>query len=294
MFRIDAPTAVASRPAPAAAGTPGWFTGGDPTIPQAATTVTADWANMIQAEAEAVVIDGGLTPSKTTFTQLRDAIRAMISAAITAVGSTYALAARTITGSGLATGGGDLSGNRTITVPKASASDVTAGTDDSKAVTPLALASTVVRVARSITATGLATGGGTLAADRTIDVPGATAAEVIAGAAGDKAVTPAALRGAETLSAAAPGYYKFPNGLIVQWGQVRGTYAEGQHTISFPTPFPSACFNIQVTNYSIDGGTADDTWAARYTNDLNGFQWLVACPSSGNQSGGCDWLAWGK
>lgn len=51
-----------------------------------------------------------------------------------------ALLDRTITGGGLATGGGDLTASRVITVPKASGVDVTAGTDDLKAITPLALA----------------------------------------------------------------------------------------------------------------------------------------------------------
>jgi hypothetical protein len=43
--------------------------------------------------------------------------------------------ARTITAAGLATGGGNLSANLTITVPKASAADIIAGTDDVKAIT---------------------------------------------------------------------------------------------------------------------------------------------------------------
>ncbi len=46
----------------------------------------------------------------------------------------------TIGVAGLATGGGDLTANRTITVPKASAGDVATGTDDAKAMTPLSAA----------------------------------------------------------------------------------------------------------------------------------------------------------
>lgn len=42
---------------------------------------------------------------------------------------------RTISVGGLATGGGDLSTNRTINVPKAAAADMRAGTDDAKALT---------------------------------------------------------------------------------------------------------------------------------------------------------------
>lgn len=105
----------------------------------------------------------------------------------------------TVTGGGLATGGGDLSANRTITVPKASAAEVTAGTDDTKAVTPLALAGlgatagNAVPKTRLISTAGLASGGGDLSADRTITVPSATAAEADAAVINDKALTPASL-----------------------------------------------------------------------------------------------------
>src|SRR5436189_524296 len=45
----------------------------------------------------------------------------------------------TITGGVLATGGGSLAANRVITVPKATGAEAAAGTDDTKAITPLAL-----------------------------------------------------------------------------------------------------------------------------------------------------------
>lgn len=50
---------------------------------------------------------------------------------------------RQILSGGLATGGGDLSQDRTITVPKASPADVEAHIDDTKAVTPMALGQTL-------------------------------------------------------------------------------------------------------------------------------------------------------
>ena len=46
------------------------------------------------------------------------------------------LGSRTVTGGGLATGGGDLSEDRVITVSKASAQDIVAGTEGGKVVTP--------------------------------------------------------------------------------------------------------------------------------------------------------------
>lgn len=50
---------------------------------------------------------------------------------------------RTITTTGLLTGGAALSGNLTLTVPKASEAEAIAGTNDTKAVTPLGLAAAI-------------------------------------------------------------------------------------------------------------------------------------------------------
>lgn len=78
MFQTDQPTAVSALPTPASAGTPGFFTGGNPVSGQPATLVDADWLNMLQTELINVVAAGGLTPSKTTYTQVRDAIKELI------------------------------------------------------------------------------------------------------------------------------------------------------------------------------------------------------------------------
>jgi hypothetical protein len=77
MFRIDDATAASSLPAPEAAGTEGYFTEGNPTAGTPATNVRGSWMNMIQEELRAVVVAGGLTPSKTTYTQVRDAVLAL-------------------------------------------------------------------------------------------------------------------------------------------------------------------------------------------------------------------------
>lgn len=70
-------------------------------------------------------------------------------------------AARTISAAGLATGGGDLSANRTITVPIASQAEAEAGTANDKAMTPL-------RTAQAIAA--LAGAGGTMLQGLTLRV----------------------------------------------------------------------------------------------------------------------------
>lgn len=79
MHRVDTATAVTSLPAVQAAGTPGFFVKGDPTVPTAATSPGPDWFNMIQEELYNVVVQAGLTPdaTKADFTQVYDAIIAL-------------------------------------------------------------------------------------------------------------------------------------------------------------------------------------------------------------------------
>jgi len=77
MYRIDDPTAATSLPTPESAGTEGYFTEGNPATGTPATRVRGSWLNMLQEELRAVVVAGGLTPSKTVFTQVRDALLAL-------------------------------------------------------------------------------------------------------------------------------------------------------------------------------------------------------------------------
>lgn len=79
MFRIDDATAATSIPTPETAGTEGYFTEGNPATGTPATKVRGSWLNMIQEELRAIVVAAGLTPSKTTYTQVRDAIAQMYS-----------------------------------------------------------------------------------------------------------------------------------------------------------------------------------------------------------------------
>ena len=75
MFRVDDPSAVPALPTPGAAGTPGYFTEGVPGVTPA-TLVRADFLNMVQDELMAIVVAGGLTPSKTTRNQVLLALQA--------------------------------------------------------------------------------------------------------------------------------------------------------------------------------------------------------------------------
>ena len=98
----------------------------------------------------------------------------------------------TIDTAGLATGGGDLSANRTITVADATQAEAEAGTITTRAMSPMRVAQAILvrMAARSITTSGLATGGGDLSANRTITVTDASQAEAEAGSITTRAMSP--------------------------------------------------------------------------------------------------------
>ena len=79
MFQIDVSSAVASRPAARAAGTPGWFTGGNPVTGTAPTQVSYDWLNCIQGELTAIVTEAGIAMDKSSDAQVLAAILALFS-----------------------------------------------------------------------------------------------------------------------------------------------------------------------------------------------------------------------
>jgi len=58
------------------------------------------------------------------------------------------------------------------------------------------------------------------------------------------------IRGDFQFSNGAFGYIVFPSGFMFQWGQATygGAHA-GDFNMSFPTPFPHACFQVSITSY---------------------------------------------
>lgn len=124
---------------------------------------------------------------------------------------------RSVQGGGLVTGGGDLTTNRTLTVTAASGAQAIAGTADNVALTPSSLKAALdqrmaaiafpesVPPSRQVFGGGLATGGGTLSADRMITVPKATEAQALEGTADTVAMTPKTVKAAlEQLITALP------------------------------------------------------------------------------------------
>ena len=53
------------------------------------------------------------------------------------------------------------------------------------------------------------------------------------------------------------GYYKMPNGMIMQWGSVSNVANGSSKKVTFPKVFINTCFNVQLTgNYSGSQGYA--------------------------------------
>jgi hypothetical protein len=83
MHRIDHPTAAGVLPAPEAAGTPGFFTDGNPATGTAATVVDRDWMNSVQEEIANVIDAAGIPLLKTDRTQLLAAVTALVNGGVT-------------------------------------------------------------------------------------------------------------------------------------------------------------------------------------------------------------------
>jgi hypothetical protein len=92
MFQIDQPTASPTLQTPVAAGTPGYFTDGNPVQGVPATIVDNDFMNMVMMELINVVTAGGLTPSKTTYNQVLKAIQALFASISGNASKTFAVA----------------------------------------------------------------------------------------------------------------------------------------------------------------------------------------------------------
>lgn len=75
MFRTDNSTSIGILPTIPAVGTPAFFTNGNPVSGVPATVVDDWWMNMMQEEIMTVIVQSGLTPAKTDFTQLWQALQ---------------------------------------------------------------------------------------------------------------------------------------------------------------------------------------------------------------------------
>ncbi len=152
-----------------------------------------------------------------------------------------------------------------------------------------------VPTTRLVSTSGLASGGGALATDRTIDVAKASAAQVAAGLLDDCAITPLGLATAAATGLADNGYYVLPGGMILQWGQLRGTYAEGAVGVTFPITFPNHCYTLQATALNQASNNNNDVWCQNVSKSLSGATFFFNYDGSGsNVIQGLDYLAIGN
>ena len=73
----DSSVNLAGADGPPVSGTPQYATSGSPGIGQQATVWPAYWMNGLMRELMAILAAGGVTPDRTVYTTLRDAIKAM-------------------------------------------------------------------------------------------------------------------------------------------------------------------------------------------------------------------------
>lgn len=117
---------------------------------------------------------------------------------------------------------------------------------------PIGITGSAVDCSRSVLASGLATGGGALNANRTITVPAASQAQAQAGLDNATAMTP--LRVAEYVSFqmsgsnTTNGYRRLADGTILQWGTVISPGGTNQIAVVFPVAFPVAVFTVLTVN----------------------------------------------
>lgn len=66
------------------------------------------------------------------------------------------------------------------------------------------------------------------------------------------------------------GYQKLPSGLIMQWGKYASSLTEVPVSISFPTPFLTACFNAQAVAINTDSSAMKNIWMQTVSINTSG------------------------
>lgn len=273
MFRIDNDTAIAVKPAPAAAGTPGYFTNGDPVGGVEATVLEADWLNNVQEELISVLAAAGIAPDKANAAQLLAALRAAgvfetlaKTDATTRAATTEFVRLR----SGMVRGYAVVTASQTLTADHLN-HVLAYGTSSAGTIT--------------LPSSGLLTVGDTLTFYNstshalTLDGNGVTIATPLSDATsfvltnsesvqlafdgtnwrlvGGSAATRRS--GSFVSSRLVGGYQMLPSGIIIQWGGYSASATI--NNVLFPIAFPNAVLNVSLTNWnnSLAAGSAGQT-----------------------------------
>ena len=150
-------------------------------------------------------------------------------------------------------------------------------------------------VARTITGSGLVTGGGNLGANRVLQVLAASAADVIAGTAANRAITPAAL-GPIVKALGLNGYVSIPTAdptrlALLQWGRFTAA-GDGLTAVTFPLAFSAPAFSVVAdgTNQSDTGVSSNPPRVRSSTITATGFSVFSAI----NTAESCTFIAIGE
>lgn len=197
----------------------------------------------------------------------------------------------------------------------ASEADADAGEDDSRIMTPALVrrliealqalveadlsaladgmdAIIAALVARTITGGGLVSGGGNLTASRVLSVLAASVADVVAGTANDRAITPAALSGLDKYLGQ-DGYFLIPGGqgLMLQWGRLTSA-ANATSSATFPLAFPTACLSVVPAGGTGSGIDSQDNPPVLVESSITRFGFQVF--SADDSSAGMRYIAIGN
>lgn len=139
---------------------------------------------------------------------------------------------------------------RTTAVAAANTARANADTALADGITALA--------AKTVTGTGLASGGGAISGNPQIAVTEASAAEITAGTATDKVVTPRRL-GPIAMLLAQNGFIRF-FGFQIVWGRFNAA-VNANTAVNFEQPFQTACFSVVVSGVANAGAGSQDNTA---------------------------------
>jgi hypothetical protein len=175
-------------------------------------------------------------------------------------------------------GGGTLTGDLTLTLTPASVEEANAGAAGDRVVTPASLSAILATLAgkasgaATVSAGGLLKGGNRIEANPALWLDAASPADIVAGTASDRAITPAALAGLPR-SLTPNGWITLPGGLRLMWVQVRQTITtEASFTVVYPDSFSEFVVPLAVTGWNAVFSNTRNLWMA-----LGGTPGLSSC-----------------